>query len=275
MEEIDEKLKGIRLLGTDSGKQDRGVQPGPPEPPPSHLAVFILKDMQTERKALIPVPNSYQEAQQAAFQLFKPYLSQGNQASKISLRPSLTGKMEDCAEIEAKYWKLAFPLCKTVGVFQDVFLNGMLWITLWEGSGWTRIKPNDDKGERLQTPMPRPTTYQEAWKLLEIAVEKTPSWKGMLIDAAEERGDLTNWEDPYDIPVDISVTCYVFSGPTSSRFATRAPGSTEDFDITATDSWSQIPRSAHTDGEQWRRHLPLPGQILGFKLISEYSQPYM
>ncbi|TFK28986.1 hypothetical protein FA15DRAFT_753052 [Coprinopsis marcescibilis] len=247
--------------------QNESVQPGPPDPSPSHLALFILCDAPNERKALIPVPLSYQEAQQAAFTVLKPYMPSVERASEISLRPSLTGKMEDCGEIEAKYWKLAFPLCKVVGVFRGVFLDGLLWVTLWESSGWTRIRTNSHRASATPL-MERPSTYKEALKSLENVIERNTWWKQDRLQAEDRLSYGLYSHGPYGIPSSQSVICYSFFGPTTSRFSTRDPTSTEEFNLMDNDSWTRLPESAHTDDEQWRRLVPLSGQIIGFKFVS-------
>ncbi|TFK28985.1 hypothetical protein FA15DRAFT_664634 [Coprinopsis marcescibilis] len=238
----------------------QGAQPGPPDSPPTgHLAMFILDGTLNEKKALIPIPQSYQEAQKAVFALFQPYLPQSIQPSKISLRPSLTGNLEDCAEIEAKYWRLAFPLCKMVGVFPDVFLCGVLWVTVWQDLGWSCVKAKDDEGRREMLYIARPSTYKAAVNSLLGAIER--------LDVPLP-AEFWEWTGP-QMPSNQKVICYKFCGPSARRFETRAPGSTEEFDVMATDSWSQIPESAYTDEEAWRRLCPLPGEIIGFKFTDK------
>ncbi|TFK19318.1 hypothetical protein FA15DRAFT_674546 [Coprinopsis marcescibilis] len=253
---------------------------------PTLFVLFVLEhpfDGQQQQRILIPLPETYKDGQRAALRGFRHYLSDITDYEEILLRPTITGNISDCANIQnPDHWKSLFPQCRAVGVsVEKPFANGRLWITraqfLKDSSGmlWTPINPyatfdEDGFGTCLKqsSSINRPESYQEAINSLERIINLDSAWKTRQLKR-EGRDKPPASKQPYRIPHNWTACFYVFRGPTSQRLQQRNTFRTGDqpFDLSITDSWYSIPFTAQSDDAKWRWFVPPPGSAIGFLLL--------
>ncbi|KAF6746661.1 hypothetical protein DFP72DRAFT_922483 [Ephemerocybe angulata] len=260
--------KSAQLCVVDAGPRDpalsndrpAGVDADDYSPPPGVLRLTISTQGGGTELALIPFPETYEDAQRAAVDVLAPHL-QGVLPENVELR----GVIQDrdgswtTAAIRPRDWNTIVPTC-----YNEVMV----------ASHGMRDSLQDARGEEDETPFIYGRLFVTAGTMKGGLLTWTSSsnWGTITRPACYERCFLGLTFDHYDLKLLKQATR---PGDTTAPWAISRDGSVKmctfpTVDPTnkpSTQVWLPLPAAAYTSPACWRRHMPGPEGLIGVARI--------
>ncbi|TFK19325.1 hypothetical protein FA15DRAFT_697608 [Coprinopsis marcescibilis] len=244
--------------------------------PEAPVVRMFMMNGPISRRALIPVPKTYEAAQVAVFNQFKQYLPAGTPPAHLSLRPATSENSEDCAEVSSENWKIIFPLSKLIVILNEGGPEGLGRLFAIQarypscnGIQWRPIclHPMPLAGLEKTDLIQQPSTYQHAVASILTIIDNNPIRKQTLLKELYKTKDQDMkhaLDKPFQLAEPLKIKFYTFSGPTVKNLVNRDPMCGNWFDLNATDEAFKIPENAYDNQSEWKKYMPPAGHVIGY-----------